>query len=227
MAKVMYIPASSGRRGHNSDHQDRQSRMINGLVSENAATEPRPTGMSSGLRRGFRRLLVAFRLRSPSFVDRVDEHRRGSTGERRAQRQAERSIPGIEQGRARLVRMAGRLSDGGVRTSVKFWPIAYRVATSRKDRRFGFAELPAVITISCRTVVGLQTTSLPVTVVSVGDDISITPNFTVLQASEQQGVVVRLFLEVAHDKASRSEQAFCDRLEDALARAVAAGHIHI
>jgi hypothetical protein len=201
--------------------------MVNELASEDTGAEPETMGILAEMRHGLRHLLIRLGLKQPSFADKVEAYRRGTAEERRARRQAQRCVEGIEQARARLQRMAGRISEGGVETSVKFWPIAYRVGTNRKDRKFGFAELRGVIVLSARMVAGRQTTSLPITVTSTRDEVTIQPSFAVLQASGQQNTVVDLFLEVSHMSGDHDERVFCEEFENALAQAVASGRLAV
>jgi hypothetical protein len=201
--------------------------MINDLVSEEPATGARPLGSIAALRRGFQRTLVALRLKSPSFTDRVEAYRRGTADDRRARREAERCLPAVEQARSRLLRMARQLSEGGLRTTMQFSPITFRIAKGRNSRKFGFAELPAIIVISAGRPGADRTTALPITITSTLEELIVMPNFALLQTREQQGAMVELLLEAAHGGTTRDEDAFCERLENALARAVAGGRIRV
>jgi hypothetical protein len=200
--------------------------MINDVASDRTAARFRPFRVFAAPWRGFRQILVALGLRAPSFADRVEAHRRGTAEERRARRAAGRCVPALEQARIRLQRMARHLSEGGLRTTVKFSPIAYRIGVGRKGRKFGFAELPTIIVVSAGTATGHQTTALPVTVTATQQELMITPNFALLQTSEQRGVMVDLLLEAAHN-GERDDKAFCERLEDVLARAIADGRLRV
>lgn len=207
------------------DDQSPHSPVINDLVSDGIDVEARRLGHVSALRSGLRRALIALGLLRPSFNDKVDAYRRGTAQDRRCLRQARRCTDGIERARARLQRMAQRLSNGGVPTTVRFWPIAYKIGTNRKDRKFGFAEMTGVIVLSTKTPVGRQITSLPITISSTRDRVAVLPSIATLQASGQKNAVVDLFLEIVPVSGDSTEHGFCERFEDALARAVATGRL--
>lgn len=205
------------------DGRSPHSDMINDVAGADSEAAPPAPGALSGVRR----LLILLRLKQPSFADKVDAYRRGTTEERRSRRQAERCRDGIERARARLQRMAARLADGGLPTTVKFWPVAYRFGTDRKDRRFGYAELRSVILVSTRRTSPSPTAALPITVTSTRQEVTIQPSFAALQESGQNNVLIDLFLEVAHGAGTHDERLFCERFEDALAQAIASGRLRL
>ncbi|HZB93889.1 MAG TPA: hypothetical protein VE397_20745 [Stellaceae bacterium] len=195
--------------------------MTNELVTEGLATEARRGRAAAGLRR----VLIALRLRRPSFTDKVDTYRRGTAEERRARRQALRQTGDVERARAHFVHAAQRLSEGGIDTAVKFWPIAYRTGTNRKNRKYGFAEMRGAFLVRTRSASGVETTALPFTITAKPDTITILPNAAELNASSQQNAMTKLFLELSNSPGDATDRAFCERLEDALARAVASGRL--
>jgi hypothetical protein len=195
--------------------------MANELVSEELTTEARGTRVAAALRR----VLVALRLRRPSFNDKVDAYRRGTAEERRARRQALRRTGDIEHARARFVDMARRLSEGGIDTTLKFWPIAYRIGINRKDRKFGFAEMRGTLVVKTRSAPGIETTALPFTITATPEKITILPNVAGLKESGQQNAVTKLFLELSHSTGDATDRIFCERFENALAQAVATGRL--
>jgi hypothetical protein len=195
--------------------------MTNELVSEELAAEARGGRVAAALRR----VLIALRLRRPSFTDKVDAYRRGTAEERRARRQALRRADDVERARARFVHMAQRLSEGGIDTTLKFWPIAYRVGINRKDRKFGFAEMRGTVLVKTRSAAGIETTALPFTITAMPEKINILPNVAGLKESGQQNAVTKLFLELSHSAGDATDRAFCERFENALAQAVATGRL--
>lgn len=195
--------------------------MANELVSEELATEARGGRVAAALRR----ILIALRLRRPSFNDKVDAYRRGTAEERRARRQALRRTVDVEHARARFVDMARRLSEGGIDTTLKFWPIAYRVGINRKDRKFGFAEMRGTLVVKTRSASGIETTALPFTITATPEKITILPNVAGLKESGQQNAVTKLFLELSHSTGDATDRIFCERFENALAQAVASGRL--
>ncbi len=209
------------------DDQSPHRAMMNDLASEDTGVEARRLGLFAAVRRGLRYLLVGMGLMRPSFAEKIDAYRRGTAEERRCRRQAQRCVDGIERARVRLKRMARRLSDGGVPTTVTFRPVAFRVGVNHKDRKFGFAELSGVIALSTQTPAGRQIASLPITVSSTHDHVTIQPSIATLQASGQKSAVVDLFLEITTVSGNNAERTFCDRFEDALAQAVASGRLRV
>ncbi len=199
--------------------------MMNDLAGEATGADIRSPGLLRAMRDGLRRLLVAMGILRPTFAEKVDAYRRGTAEERRYRRQAQRCVEGIEQARAHLQRMARRLAEGGIPTTVKLWPVEYRIGVDRKDRKFGFAELSGVIALSIRTPAGRQITSLPITVSATRGHVTIQPSIATLQASGQKNAVVDLFLEITTASGDHDERVFCDRFEDALAQAVATGRL--
>ena len=195
--------------------------MANELVSEELAAEARGGRVAAALRR----VLIALRLRRPSFNDKVDAYRRGTAEERRARRQALRRTGDVEHARARFVDMARRLSEGGIDTTLKFWPIAYRVGINRKDRKFGFAEMRGTLVVKTRSASGIETTALPFTITATPEKITILPNVAGLKESGQQNAVTKLFLELSHSTGDATDRIFCERFENALAQAVASGRL--
>lgn len=195
--------------------------MMNELVTEGLATGVRRGRAATGLRR----VLIALRLRRPSFNDKVDAYRRGTAEDRRARRQAVRRTVDVERARAHFVHVAQRLSRGGIDTTVKFWPIAYRMGTNRKDRKYGFAEMRGTLLVKTRSTSGVETTALPFTITAKPDTIAILPNVAELKASGRQNVVTKLFLELGHSTGDATDRIFCERLENALAQAVATGQL--
>ena len=196
--------------------------MMNDLASDE-----RGAGLFTAVRYGVRRTLVGLRLARPSFAEKVDAYRRGTAEERRCLRQAQRCVDGIERARSRLQRTAQRLSDGGIPTTVKFWPVTYKIGINRKDRKFGFAEMSGVIALSTLTPAGRQISSLPITLSSTRDHVTVQPSIATLQASGQKSAVVDLFLEITSVSGNNAERAFCERFEDALAQAVATGRLRV
>jgi hypothetical protein len=209
------------------DDQNSYRAMMNDLASEETGAESRRWGFFEAVRDGMRRTFVGIGLMRPSFSEKVDAFRRGTAEERRCQRQAQRCVDGIERARLRLHRMARRLSEGGIPTTVKFWPISYKIGVNRKDRKFGFAELSGVIALSTRSANGRYVTSLPITVSSTRDHVTIQPSIATLQASGQTNAVVDLFLAITAVSGNDAERVFCDRFEDALAEAVAARRLAV
>ncbi len=195
--------------------------MANELVSEELAAEARGGRVAAALRR----VLIALRLRRPSFTDKVDAYRRGTAEERRARRQALRCAGEVENARARLIHMAQRLSEGGIDTTLKFWPVTYRVGINRKDRKFGFAEMRGTALVKTRSAAGIETTALPFTITAMPEKTNILPNVAGLKESGQQNAVTKLFLELSLGAGDATDRIFCERFENALAQAVAAGRL--
>jgi hypothetical protein len=195
--------------------------MANELVSEELTAEARGGRVTAVLRR----VLIALRLKRPSFNDKVDAYRRGTAEERRARHQALRRTGDVERARAHFVDMARRLSEGGIDTTLKFWPVAYRVGINRKDRKFGFAEMRGTLVVKTRSASGIETTALPFTITATPDKISILPNVAGLKESGQQNAVTKLFLELSHSTGDTTDRVFCERFENALAQAVATGRL--
>lgn len=199
--------------------------MMNDMVGQATMQRQRGPARPAALRLGFSRLLVGLGFRRPSFADKVEEYRRGSPAEQRARQQALRCIDGIEEARSRLLQLARGMSEGGLETTVKFSSVAYRVGTDSKDRKYGVAEMQAAILLAIRTASGREITPLPITITATRRELNILPNFAVLQASEQRSYVTDLFLKVANSLKGSDGRNFCDRLEDALAQAVASGRL--
>jgi len=197
--------------------------MMNELASEDSV---RPaSGAAAAMRLSFSRLLVGLGIKRPSFAEKVEEYRRGTPAEQRARQQALRCAEGVEEARTRLLVLARGMSEGGIKTSVKFWPVTYRVGTDNKDRKFGVAEMQAAVMVATRTATGRETTALPITITATRRQVSILPNFALLQTSDQHSYVTGLFLNVAKTLKGNDDRSFCDRLEDALAEAVASGRL--
>jgi len=225
MPDIVYFTCSGGAGNRRLEHRQLRCNMMNDLVSEESVERQGAPGAGAVLRLGFSRLLVGLGIRRPSFAERVEEYRRGTPAEQRARQQALRCVEGIEEARTRLLVLARGMSEGGIKTSVKFWPVTYRVGTDNKDRKFGVAEMQAAIVVATRTATGRDTTALPVTITATRRQVNILPNFAVLQTSEQHSYVTGLFLNVANTMKGAGDRSFCDRLEDALAEAVASGRL--
>jgi hypothetical protein len=171
------------------------------------------------------RLLGGLGPQRRTFIDRVEAYRRGTPQDQRARDEALRCADGVWAARQRLQHMAQHMTEGGLETSIQFRPLVYKVSADSKGRKFGVAEMQGAIILSARTASGAEMISLPFIISTSLRKTSVFPHIAELPPSAQQNHIVRLFLRVAERSGNADEHVFCDRLENALAHAVAARRI--